>query len=98
MERPSFEEYSAPGYTLITKLDNIDLGKPLDVTILLKNPKETYEVQTELKKHLIFNNSELKIRRLYKYVNIFVSWIFSLFFIVLSILPLAIIKLYAINY
>ena len=59
MERPSFEEYSAPGYTLITKLDNIDLGKPLDVTILLKNPKETYEVQTELKKHLIFNNSEV---------------------------------------
>ena len=59
MERPSFEEYSAPGYTLITKLDNIDLGKPLDVTILLKNPKETYEVQTELKKHLIFNNSDV---------------------------------------
>ena len=57
MERPSFEEYSAPGYTLITKLDNIDLGKPLDVTILLKNPKETCEVQTELKKHLIFNKS-----------------------------------------
>ena len=59
MERPSFEEYSAPGYTLITKLENIDLGKPIDITILLKNPKDTYEVQTELKKHLIFNNSEV---------------------------------------
>ena len=59
MERPNFEEYSAPGYTLITKLENIDLGKPIDVTILLKKPKDTYEVQTELKKHLIFNNSEV---------------------------------------
>ena len=59
MERPNYEEYSAPGYTLITKLENIDLGKPIDVTILLKKPKDTYEVQTELKKHLIFNNSEV---------------------------------------
>ncbi len=59
MERPNFEEYSAPGYTLITKLENIDLGKPIDVTILLKKPKDTYEVQTELKKHLIFNNSKV---------------------------------------
>lgn len=59
MERPNFEDYSAPGYTLISKLDNIDLGKPIDVTILLKNPKDTYQMQDELKKHLIFSNSSV---------------------------------------
>lgn len=59
VERPSFENYSAPGYTLITKLDTINQGKPIDVSVLLKNPKDTYELEKELNEHLIFNTSSV---------------------------------------
>ncbi len=59
MERPSFENYTAPGYTCLTKLENIDQGKPIDVSILLKNPKDAYDFKEELKKHLIFDISNV---------------------------------------
>ena len=59
MERPSFENYTAPGYTCLTKLENINQGKPIDVSILLKNPKDAYDFKEELKKHLIFDISNV---------------------------------------
>ena len=59
MERPNFENYTAPGYTCITKLENIDQGKPIDVSILTTNSSEAYDFQEELKKHLIFDTSDV---------------------------------------
>jgi len=43
--RPSFESYSAPGYTVITKLDKASL-KPsdsLNIYVSLKSPRKVYE-------------------------------------------------------
>ncbi|MDN5277260.1 MAG: putative transport system permease protein [Clostridiales bacterium] len=51
-ERPSFtiEEYSAPGYTLITVLDKSELGEndTANVYIKLKNPRRVYDIYDNL--------------------------------------------------
>ncbi|MCM8901140.1 ABC transporter permease [Caldicoprobacter algeriensis] len=51
-ERPSFaiEEFSAPGYTLITVLDKDKLGEndTADVYIKLKNPRRVYDIYDNL--------------------------------------------------
>lgn len=51
-ERPSFaiEEFSAPGYTLITVLDKDKLGEndTADVYIKLKNPRRVYDIYDTL--------------------------------------------------
>jgi len=51
-ERPSFaiEEYSAPGYTLITVLDKDKLGEndTANVYIKLKNPRRVYDIYDNL--------------------------------------------------
>lgn len=42
IKRPSFEPYSAPGYTLITYLDENNSSDKLDIAVTVKNPKNIY--------------------------------------------------------
>ena len=41
-ERPSFEEHSAPGYTLITKADTADQADSFSLFVTLKNPRQVH--------------------------------------------------------
>lgn len=52
MERLNSESYSAPGYTMITKLDKIDDAKNVNMSIVLKEPAETYNFEEYLKNDL----------------------------------------------
>lgn len=52
MERPNFEDYSAPGYTAITKWEKPLAGKTTSVTLSLKNPKEVYSFVKDSEKNL----------------------------------------------
>ena len=51
MERLDIENYSAPGYTMITKLENTNINKDKNIALLLKNRSETYEFSDYLEKH-----------------------------------------------
>lgn len=46
MERPSKEEYSSPGYTVITYME--DIGVSPDISVLYKNPKEYKEINESI--------------------------------------------------
>lgn len=52
MERPNFEDYSAPGYTAITKWEKPLADKPTSLTLTLKKPKEAYSFVKEIEKNL----------------------------------------------
>ena len=64
IERPNFEDFSAPGYTVITKMrkndinnfkgntENSDENNNLNVAILLKDASKTYEFSEYLAKEL----------------------------------------------
>ncbi|MCI8284953.1 MAG: FtsX-like permease family protein [Firmicutes bacterium] len=41
-QRPTFEERSAPGYTLITKSDSVDANNNISAFITLKKPSQTH--------------------------------------------------------
>jgi putative ABC transport system permease protein len=41
-ERPTFEEHSAPGYTLITKADAADQADSYSLFVTLKNPRQVH--------------------------------------------------------
>lgn len=74
MERPNSESYSAPGYTMITKLGNVDDSKPVNISIVLKEPSDTYEFEEYLQKELginIVNISENQ--QLLYYIGVFKS-------------------------
>ncbi len=45
MERLNSESYSAPGYTMIIKLDKIDDTKNVNMSLVLKDPAETYDFE-----------------------------------------------------
>ena len=65
IERPNMEieDYSAPGYTVITLLDNIDKQLPVNIAVKYKNIKETYNITKDIEKQLTdanyTTNSEL---------------------------------------
>ena len=59
MERLNSESYSAPGYTMITKLEQIDETKNINASIVLKDPAETYNFEKYLKNDLKINETNI---------------------------------------
>ncbi|KAJ53174.1 putative ABC transport system permease protein [Clostridium tetanomorphum] len=61
-ERPSFEEHSAPGYTLITKADTQDKGDSFSIFVTLKNPRgvKAYASSTAVTHSYVFNDDVLR--------------------------------------
>lgn len=61
-QRPGFEEYSAPGYTLITKADAQDKADSLSLFVTLTNPRgvHTYASNTAGTEAYVFNNNVLR--------------------------------------
>ena len=70
IKRPSFEPYSAPGYTMITKLDKLEENKSLGITILLKNPSYTYDFVQYLEEDLQISNVNTNTNLL-EYLGVF---------------------------
>ncbi|MBU3218254.1 FtsX-like permease family protein (plasmid) [Clostridium estertheticum] len=61
-QRPGFEEYSAPGYTLITKADAQDKADSLNLFVKLKNPRgvHAYASITAGSHSYVFNDNVLR--------------------------------------
>ncbi len=61
-ERLSFEEFSAPGYTLITKADAKEKGDRFSTFVTLKNPRDvhTYASTTAKSHSYVFNDNVLR--------------------------------------
>jgi len=61
-QRPGFEEYSAPGYTLITKADAGDKADSLNLFVTLKNPRgvHAYTSSTAGSHSYVFNDNVLR--------------------------------------
>ncbi len=72
IERPNFEPYSAPGYTMITKLDKLEEGKSIGITILLKNPSDAYDFVQYLEDDLQISNIDTN-SSLLEYLGVFGS-------------------------
>ena len=72
IERPNFEPYSAPGYTMITKLDKLEEGKSIGMTILLKNPSDAYNFVQYLEDDLQISNVNTN-SSLLEYLGVFGS-------------------------
>lgn len=54
IERPNMEieDYSAPGYTVITLLDNADKQLPVNIAVKYKNIREVYNITKDIEKQL----------------------------------------------
>lgn len=72
IERPDFEPYSAPGYTMVTKLDKLEEGKSIGITILLKNPSDAYDFVQYLEDDLQISNVNTN-SSLLEYLGVFGS-------------------------
>ncbi|MBU3187595.1 FtsX-like permease family protein [Clostridium estertheticum] len=61
-QRPGFEEYSAPGYTLITQADAQDKADSLNLFVKLKNPRgvHAYAISTAGVHSYVFNDNVLR--------------------------------------
>lgn len=61
-ERPAFEEYSAPGYTLITTTDPADKADSLSIFVTLTNPRQVhaYASNTAGTHSYVFNDNVLR--------------------------------------
>lgn len=61
-ERPGFEEHSAPGYTLITKVDTQDKADSFSIFVTLKNPRgvQAYASSTAGSHSYVFNDNVLR--------------------------------------
>lgn len=57
VERSNYEDYSAPGYRIFTKLTTNDTDKKLDVYVHFKNVKDTYKVSEDIAKQLGYKNA-----------------------------------------
>ena len=74
MERLNSESYSAPGYTMITKLDQIDDTKNVNMSIILKDPTEVYDFEDYLKNDLQIDETNISENQdLLYYMGIFKS-------------------------
>ena len=92
IERPSFEEYSAPGYTVITKLQNVAEKEDYNLTIVLKNPADTYKFTEYLSKDLKIDEAYIITNdSLLRYLGVFRSDRTETFILVLAAIVIAII-------
>ena len=74
MERLNSESYSVPGYTMITKLDQIDDTKNVNMSIILKDPTEVYDFEDYLKNDLQIDETNISENQdLLYYMGIFKS-------------------------
>ena len=74
IERPTFEEYSAPGYTVITKLENINYNQNVGMLITLKNPSEAYSFTQYLENDLKIDGAYINTNdTLLQYLGVFKS-------------------------
>ena len=65
---------SLPISLLVTKLDNIDTNKNMGVGVILKNPKDTYQLKDNLVKNLnIDSNNISENKELLRYLGVFPS-------------------------
>lgn len=70
-ERPSFEEYTAPGYTALTVADKFwGNNARFEIYFKMKNPKEAYSFMEEMGLNGSYNNSLLNYYGATKYENI----------------------------
>ncbi len=92
MERLNSESYSAPGYTLITKLDKIDDTKNVNMSIILKDPTEVYEFEDYLKNDLQIDEINISENQdLLYYMGIFKSDRVETFVITMLVIVIGII-------
>ena len=92
MERLNSESYSAPGYTMITKLDKIDETKNVNMSIILKDPTEVYDFEEYLKKDLQINETNISENQdLLYYMGIFKSDRVETFVITMLVIVIGII-------
>lgn len=61
-QRPTFEEYTAPGYTLITTNNEADMADSFSVFVTLKNPRQVhaYASSTAENHDYVFNDDVLR--------------------------------------
>ena len=94
MERLNSESYSAPGYTMITKLDKIDDTKNVNMSIILKDPTEVYEFEDYLKNDLQIDEINISENQdLLYYMGIFKSDRVETFVITMLVIVIGIIVL-----
>ena len=94
MERLNSESYSAPGYTMITKLDKIDDTKNVNMSIILKDPTEVYEFEDYLKNDLQIDETNISENQdLLYYMGIFKSDRVETFVITMLVIVIGIIVL-----
>lgn len=92
MERLNSESYSAPGYTMITKLDKIDDTKNVNMSLVLKDPAETYDFEEYLKKDLKIKEADISDNeQLLYYVGVFKSGRMENFVMIMALIVIAII-------
>lgn len=92
MERLDIENYSAPGYTMITKLENTNINKDRNIALLLKKPSETYNFSEYLKKTLNINEATIQVNEsLLYYMGIFKSNRMENFLLVMAIIVIGMI-------
>lgn len=71
-ERPSFEDYSAPGYTAVTLADNTaDAGFRYDVYFRMQEPKDVYAYMQELGQSGTVNTDVLMFQGVSSYTNFY---------------------------
>ena len=94
VERLNSESYSAPGYTMITKLDKIDDIKNVNMSIILKDPTEVYEFEDYLKNDLQIDEINISENQdLLYYMGIFKSDRVETFVITMLVIVIGIIVL-----
>ena len=94
MERLNSESYSAPGYTMITKLDKIDDTKNVNMSIILKDPTEVYEFEGYLKNDLQIDETNISENQdLLYYMGVFKSGRMQNFVIIIAAIVIGIIIL-----
>ena len=92
MERLNSESYSAPGYTMITKLDKIDDTKNVNMSIILKDPTEVYDFEDYLKNDLQIHETNISENQdLLYYMGIFKSDRVETFVITMIVIVIGII-------
>lgn len=84
-ERPTFEDYSAPGYTAITKMDFTTDSESYAVYFKMNNPKETFEYVGSSDFRGATNNDVLIYSGASKYDN-FYSVLYSLAAILIGLI------------
>ena len=91
IERPDLEEYSAPGYTVITKLQEIPSNN-LGMIILLKDPSEAYNFVDYLEKDLGIDGAYVNTNdSLLQYSGVFKSDRTNNFVLIMAIIVILII-------